>query len=126
MSQVLVDTFVWIEYFSGKKIAERVDSLIDEKLICSNKIILCELIPFLYIKKELELIDSLRAIPEIPLTINWEKIIEHQTRIIKNNIKRVGIPDLIILDNVIQNNLTLFTFDHSLLQLKSIIKFDIL
>jgi predicted nucleic acid-binding protein len=126
MSHVLVDTSVWIDYFSGKKTAEKVDSLLDDKIICTNKIIMCELLPFLHVKKEVELIDLLKALPEIPLQIDWDRIIDFQSNIIKRNIKRVGIPDLIILDNVIQNGLRLFTFDNSLLQLKGMIKYDLL
>ena|SRR3972149_2529255 len=125
MSLVLVDTSVWIDYFSGKKTAGKLDSLIDEHLVCINKIIICELFPFLYVKKELELIDLLNAVPEIPLNISWDKIIAYQTNILENNYKRVGIPDLIILDNIIQNDLKLFSFDKPLLQLKNMMKFKV-
>ncbi len=35
-----------------------------------------------------------------------------QTQNLKNGINKVGIPDLIIAQNVIDNNLELYTFDH--------------
>ena len=124
MNQILVDTSVWIDYFSGKKTVEKLDSLLDDKLVCTNMLIMCELLPFLHIKKENELIELLKAIPEIPLNIDWEKIIEIQYNVLKKNLKRVGIPDLIILDNAIKNDLKLYTLDNSLLQLKAIVKFN--
>jgi len=125
MNNVLVDTSAWIDYFGGSKDNNKLDSILDDHLVCINKVIICELYPFLYVKKQSELIDLLNAVPEIPLTIDWDRIIEYQTSILKNNIKRVGIPDLIILDNVIQNELILFTLDKSLIQLKSLFKFNI-
>jgi predicted nucleic acid-binding protein len=125
MKQVLVDTSVWIDYFCGGRTSEKLDSLIDNHLVCTNKIIICELFPFLYVKKENELIDVLKVVPEIPLNINWDDLIVYQTNILKNNYKRVGIPDLIILDNIIQNDLVLFTLDKPLLELKELLKFKI-
>jgi predicted nucleic acid-binding protein len=123
MTQVLIDTSVWIDYFAGKKSAENLDSLIDEQRVCVNKIILCELLPFLHEKSENELIDLLQAVPEIPLTINWDKIIEYQTVNVKNGFRRIGIPDLIILDNIMQNDFVLFSFDKHFLQMKRYLKF---
>jgi predicted nucleic acid-binding protein len=111
MNQVLVDTSVWIEYFAGNDFENKIDKLIDEGKICTNKIILCELIPFLKFKNEIELIDLLNSIDIYPLNINWEKIIDYQTKNVKNNLKKIGIPDLLILENVLDNNLELYTYD---------------
>ena len=123
MSNVLFDTSTWIDYFEGAKHTSQIDSLLDDHLVCINKIVICELYPFLHVNKQFELLDLLGAVPEISLTIDWDKIISYQTTILKNNIKRVGIPDLIIIDNAIQNDLTIFTLDKALLQLKSLFKF---
>ncbi|MBN1184902.1 MAG: PIN domain-containing protein [Bacteroidales bacterium] len=126
MNNVLLDTSAWIDYFEGAKHTPQIDSLLDDRAVCINKIIICELYPFLHVNKQFELLDLLKAVPEIPLTIDWDKIISYQTTILKNSIKRIGIPDLIILDNAIQTDISILTLDKPLLQLKSIIKFKVI
>lgn len=125
MSQVLIDTSVWIEYFSGNKLVNDLDHLIDEGRICTNKIILCELIPFLRHKKEFELIELLKSIDEIELKIDWNKIIDYQFKNISNNLKRIGIPDLIILQNILDNDLQIYTLDKHFQQMKDLFKINI-
>ena len=70
-----------------------------------NRRILSGLIPNLRIIKQNKLIDLLKEISKISLNINWNQIIEYQTICLKNGINNVGIPDLIIVDNTIQNDL---------------------
>jgi predicted nucleic acid-binding protein len=122
MNNILIDTSVWIEYFSGNKAVNDLDNLIDEGIICTNDIILCELIPFLKGKKEFELIDLLKSINNIQLEINWNKLIDYQFENVKRNIKKIGIPDLIILENIIDNDLEIYTFDKHFIQMKEIFK----
>ncbi|MCF8260970.1 MAG: PIN domain-containing protein [Melioribacteraceae bacterium] len=109
--RILVDSSIWIDYFRGGKNSEVMDSYIDENVICTNHLILSELIPNLRIRKEKKIIDLLTEISIIPLNINWNQIIEYQTICLKNGINKVGIPDLIIVDNAIQNDLILFSND---------------
>ena len=111
MNKVLIDTSVWIEYFAGKSTMAILDELIDQDRISVNQLILSELLPHILIKKEKELVNILKAIDVIPLNIRWDIIIEYQVKNIRNGINKVGIPDLIILDNCIQNNIELFTLD---------------
>ena len=108
---ILVDSSVWIDYFKSGIHSAILDCYITENLICINDLVLAELIPFLKIKKQHHLIQLLYDVTHIPLKVDWQKIINYQTICLKNGIHRVGIPDLIILDSVIQNELTLFTFD---------------
>ncbi len=86
-------------------------SLISDNQICTNEIILAELVPFLEIKNQTGIIEGLLHLDRIPLEINWSIITNYQIINLKNGINKVGIPDLIILDNVISNNLILFTED---------------
>jgi predicted nucleic acid-binding protein len=109
--RILVDSSIWIDYFRGGNDSEVMDSYIDENVICTNHLILSELIPNLRIRKENKLIDLLTEVSKIPLNINWNLIIEFQTICLKNGINKVGIPDLIIVDNAIQNDLILFSMD---------------
>ena len=110
---VLVDTSVWIQYFNNKKNkqTDAVDNLIDDNQICINNLILSELIPFLRLQRKSSLIELLQTIRNIPIHIDWNEIIELQYSNLKNGINKVGIPDLIILQNVLNNSLELFTFD---------------
>jgi len=120
MSKILVDTSVWIEYFGGNETVNDIDNLIDENVICTNKIILCELIPFLIKENEIELVELLESIDEIPLKIDWNKIIDYQTLNVKNNLRKIGIPDLLILENIIQNDLPIYTLDKHFTNMKNI------
>ena len=108
---VLVDSSVWIEYFKGNKIALPVNNLIDSNNVCTNDLILSELIPSINHKKENELRELLMTITKIPIIINWNQIISIQTINLKNGINNVGIADIIIAQNAINNNLELYAID---------------
>ena len=123
---ILVDSSVWIDYFRSGKNTKTLDTYIEQNLICTNYLILSELIPFLKIKKQTRVIDLLYQVNRIPLNIDWVKIINYQTNCLKNGINKIGTADLIILDNVIQNDLTLYTLDKHFNLMSDIIKFDIL
>jgi hypothetical protein len=125
MSLVLVDSSVWIDYLrSGRNIdINYFNEIIDNNSICINDIILSELIPQLRIQKEHEVIDILHSVKKIKLNINWEKIIEYQFNNIKNGINKVGIPDLIIMQNVIDNDLILYSLDKHFKSMNSLYKF---
>ncbi|WP_339136620.1 MAG: PIN domain-containing protein [Candidatus Electrothrix sp. GW3-4] len=108
---VLVDSSVWIDYFRGSDHTNRLDYLIDEGLIVTNDLILAELIPPLNVRKQRRVISLLKALSRIPANIDWEDIIDMQTKCIRKGINKVGIPDLIIAQNAILNNLDLYTHD---------------
>lgn len=107
---VLVDSSVWIEFFrvGGRK---KLDMLIEEDLVCTNDIILLELLPYLRSMSEKEVIEGLLALKKIELSIDWEILRRYQSLNIQNGINRVGIPDLIILQQTIFSDLTLYTYD---------------
>jgi len=54
----------------------------------------------------------LRNVTRLELFINWSQIIEHQYKLLKNGINGVGIPDLIIAQNAIQNHCEIFSQDN--------------
>ena len=128
MNKILVDTSIWIEYFKGSKkaVPDILNPLIDNNQICTNDLILSELIPSLKVKKETELIEILLTIQNIPIKINWQEIIKYQTVNLKNGINNVGIPDIIILQNVINNSLSLLTIDKHFKLMKKYIEFDLI
>ncbi len=127
MNFILIDTSVWVEYFRGSKSvnSDVVDGLIDNNQICINNLILSELLPYLKIKKEFKLIDILLTIRNIPIVIDWDEIINYQVINIKNGINNVGIPDLIILQNIVNNNISLLTIDKHFYLMKKFITFNL-
>jgi predicted nucleic acid-binding protein len=108
---VLVDSSVWIDYFRGSGSVDALDFLIDENLICTNELILTELIPFLRIKRQRKLIDLLQSVERLSLDIDWDKLIEFQVKCIRAGINKVGISDLVIAQNAIQHGATVFSQD---------------
>jgi predicted nucleic acid-binding protein len=108
---VLVDSSVWIAYFRGTSDLPSLDWLIEEGLAVTNDLILAELTPALLVRGERKLVGLLRQMERIPLTLDWDGIMEMQVTCLRNGINRVGIPDLIIAQNAIQHNLTLFSLD---------------
>ena len=112
MSGILADTSVWIDYFNGKNPkADVLSDLIDSNAVCINDLILTELVPFIKLADESRLVELLTSVKNIPLNIDWSGLGQMQVINLKNGVSRIGIPDLIIVQNVIQNDLTLFTFD---------------
>jgi len=124
MKNILVDSSVWIEYFRGKKEAAVLDELIDRNQLCINNLILSELIPFLRIKKENTLIKILMTIKNIAIKIDWEEIIDFQEINLKNGLNKIGIADLIIVQNIRNNNLRLYSLDKHFELMSKHIEFD--
>jgi len=125
MKKILVDSSIWINYLKNKSLYGELDQLILDNQICTNDLILTELIPFLKVKNENKVVDGLLHLDRIPLNINWNSIINYQLLNLKKGINKVGIPDLIILDNVISNKLILFTEDKHFKLMQKNILFDL-
>lgn len=123
---VLVDTSIWIEYFRNGCYAETLEPLIDDNLVATNHLILAEMIPFLKIKKQTKLIGLLRELRNLPLVIDWNDIIEFQYRCLKNGINGIGIPDLLIVQNALQNKCPIFTQDKHFSLAKDVLDFEVI
>ena len=108
---ILIDTSVWVDYFRTGQKTSVLDFLIDENLIVTNDLILTELIPFLKVKNQKALISLLEQVRRLHMPIKWPEIIDLQLICLKNGINGVGIPDLIIANNAIQNNSFIFALD---------------
>ena len=108
---VLVDSSVWIEYFKGNKKTLSLNDLIDSNTVCINDLILSELIPSINHKKETDLKELLFSVEKITLQVNWNSIIHMQTLNLRNGINKIGIADLIIAQNAMDNEIELFTLD---------------
>ena len=123
--KVLIDSSVWIEYFKSGGI-EKLDRLIEEDLACINELILTELVPALRLKNETEILEGLQAVSMIPLNIDWEIVRDYQLINLKNGINKVGIPNLIILQQIIDEKITLFSFDKHVRLMQSQLNFDLI
>lgn len=119
--QVLVDSSIWIDYFRHGKNSASLDYYIDENMVVINNLILAELIPFLKIKNQRKIIRLLQAIKRVPLDIRWEQIIESQYKCLKQGISGIGIPDLIIAHNALQNHCAIYSLDKHFRMLDTII-----
>jgi len=108
---VLVDSSVWISYFRGSGRVDSVDFLIEENLVVTNDLILAELTPALRMHRQNRLIALLHRIRRYPIQIDWAHITEMQVTCMHNGVNGVGIPDLIIAQNAMQNDLHLFSLD---------------
>ena len=120
MKRVLVDSSLWIGFFKGESFAHPVVSLLEKDVVVTNSLILSELIPSILQKKEQKIYDLLNLIPKIPLTIDWTEIIQMQTKNVSHGINRVGIPDLIITQNAIQQDVMLYHYDKHFEAMKTI------
>ena len=119
--QIFVDTSIWVDYFRSGLNSNDLDILIDENLIVINDIILAELIPFLKVMKEIKIIHLLNSILKFPLQIDWGEIIQFQIKCLKSGINGIGIPDLIITQNIKQNNCQIYSLDKHFKNLHDII-----
>jgi predicted nucleic acid-binding protein len=124
--QVLVDTSVWVDYFRSGQDSENLDFLIDENLIVINDLILAELVPFLEIRNQRKLISLLRHIYKLPLNIDWDQLIEFQTKCLRNGVNGIGIPDLMVAQNAKQNLCEIYSIDNHFQLIRDIVGFELL
>lgn len=109
--EVLVDTSVWIDYFRSGDKSEKLDFLIDENLVVINDLILTELLPLLIVKQEKKVINLLKMVKKHPIHPDWEGIRGYQVSCLKSGSNGIGIPDLLIAQNSIQNNVSVYSID---------------
>ena len=111
MNDNLIDSSAWIEYFKGNSAYSFITGLIYNNAICTNDIILAELLPSIIHKKETKLANLLNGIRKKILIIDWQEIINMQVLNLKHGNNNIGISDLIITQNCIQNDLKIIARD---------------
>lgn len=72
------------------------------------------------------LLQGLQAIRKIPMNIDLEIVRDCQVMNLKNGINKVGIPDLIILQQAIDQKITLFSFDKHFKLMQNHLNFELL
>lgn len=123
--KILLDTSVWIDYFKGGKYSSKVDRLIEMNVIATCGMVLAELLPFLEHQKEKKVISLLKKIPFLEYTLDWDKLMTDQIICLGEGVNKVGIPDLIIVETIKQNDATLCSLDKHFYLMYSILGFDI-
>jgi predicted nucleic acid-binding protein len=111
MSDTIIDSSAWIEYFKGNSAYSFITDLIYNNAICTNDIILSELAPSIVHRNEKKLADLLNSLRKKILIIDWQEIINMQILNLKHGNNNIGIPDLLIAQNCIQNDLKIITRD---------------
>ena len=124
-ARILVDSSVWIDFFRTSK-STSLNLYLEEDLVSINDIILSELVPKLLLERKTEIVEGLFSLEKFPLNIDWDLIRYYQVLNLKNGINKVGIPDLIILQQVIEEKLTLFSFDKHFRLMQNFLKFDLI
>ncbi|WP_288369743.1 PIN domain-containing protein [uncultured Algoriphagus sp.] len=123
--KILVDSSVWIDFFKYSRTSP-LEAYLQEDIVVTNDIILTELIPKLHHEKRTEIIEGLEALEKVKLDIDWEVIRHLQKLNLKNGINKVGIHDLIIVNQVIEENLTLYSKDKHFRLMQAILKFELI
>jgi predicted nucleic acid-binding protein len=111
VSRVLVDTSIWIDFFRGNPVAEPLIELLDNGNVVTNDLILTELLPSIRKRKEEHLEEMLLSIERVPMAIDWNDLAEIQLANLVSGNNNMGIPDLMIFQNAVQNNLVLYEND---------------
>lgn len=111
IKRVLVDSCIWIDFLGRNLKKDLIERISEDYIICINDAILSEVLPHLIHRKENRAADLLASQINVPLSISWPDIISLQVRMIKAGINKVGILDLIILQNAIQNRCAISSVD---------------
>jgi predicted nucleic acid-binding protein len=111
MSDNIIDSSTWIEFFRGNEEYSFIKELIYNNSLCTNDVILTELLPSIIHKRENKLADLLNSLRRAVLLIDWQEIQSMQLLNLKHGNNDVGISDIIIAQNCIQNKLRLITKD---------------
>lgn len=116
MSDILVDTSVWLEFFrvQDSPYAEALDQLLEEERVCTSDLIKAEIIPGARTPKQFrelkEYFDALPLATE-PASL-WEEIMEVQFRLKRRGINGISIADLLIAVVANANGKVIFTKDN--------------
>ncbi len=121
----LVDSCVWIDFFSRKLHFNAISELLIKDEICINSIIFAELRPSARVSKQKEFIDCISALEEIPLNIDWNEIEEIQYNCIKKGMNKIGLMDIAIAQNAEQNKVSIFSTDKHMIFLNKIMNFNL-
>ena len=109
--KILCDTSALIEYFDGNPQFSFVGDLVLNNLLAINEVILTEFLPSLVRDENFRIAAIANKIERIPMDINWKEICNYKITLMKNGHSRIGILDLLIAQNCIQNDVEIISYD---------------
>ena len=122
---VLADSSVWIDFFINSE-EQKLTELLEADLVCANQLILTELLPILLKNNHHKVEEGLLAIPVTPKEIDWLILQTVQLKNLDHGVNKVGIPDLIILQQVIEKKLTFFSYDKHFKLMRQCFEFELM
>ena len=130
MSDILVDTSVWLDFFKVKDspYGETLDRLLEEERVCTTDLIKAEIIPGARTPKQFrELKDYFNALPlaNEPASL-WEDIMEVQFRLKRRGINGISIPDLIIAVVAAANGKVILTKDSDFGRIQRVLPLELM
>ena len=108
---VLVDSSAWIEYFRGNRDYAFLTDLINADAICTNDVVLAELLPSIIHRREHRLAELLGFVKNRALAIDWREIRDIQLLNLKRGNNNIGIPCIIIAQNCMQHKMGIIARD---------------
>jgi len=121
----IVDSCVWIDFFSKKRHFDAISELLLRDEICINSIIFAELRPRAKVDKQKDFINCISALEIIPLNIDWNEIEDIQHNCIKKGMNKVGLLDIAVAQNAKQNEVSVFSTDKHMAFLSKIMGFNL-
>jgi|AntRauTorcE11897_2_1112592.scaffolds.fasta_scaffold104137_2 predicted nucleic acid-binding protein len=122
---VIVDSSVWISFFRNDRPTE-IPKLLESDSILTNEVILTEICPKLLQNNETEVLKLLFGLERKKLYTDWPIIRSYQDLNLRNGLNKIGIPDLLILQQIIDQNLVLYSFDKHFKLMQEIFDFDLI
>jgi len=109
--KVLADSSTWIDFFRRKSSSNQISVLLSEDLVVTNSLILAEIVPALKVKKRKDIVSLLEMLECSDMDVDWNEVVEIQMNFVGTYKYFVGIPDILIFQNALQNNYMLYSFD---------------
>lgn len=111
IEKVIVDSSIWIDFFKRGIHTDKIRDISENTILCVNDIVLTEVVPGLLHFKETKAASYLKNQYYLPLSIEKDELIKLQLKMIKAGINKVGVADLIILQNALQNSAVIASID---------------
>jgi len=108
---ILADSSAIIEFLNGNADYLYLRDLANQNLLHINDVILTELLPAMIATENYIQAEFIHKLPKVALKINWDEIRDYQIALMKNGYFRVGVSDLHIAQNCIQNDFLLISND---------------
>jgi predicted nucleic acid-binding protein len=124
-ANILVDTSIWVDFFRGNEKVAFVTDLLLDGLVCTNEVILTELLPSMRVRREENLIKLMGHIRKINIEINWLQLRNIQYANLQNGNNKVPLADAVIAHNCIQNDLEILTADRHFVKMSEYLPLQI-